>query len=118
MRRVHLQVERGDFHRVLLITGEPCQALRERVGDAKFHGVFSSYSLWLLLIYMLTSWRMKHGSSRGIGSVQCRITILFGTRSQVAMSSISRSTIERRTMLRLYCYIQLLRISAVHLVLL
>ena len=27
--------------------------------------------------------------------------ILFGTRSQVAMSSISRSTIERRTMLKL-----------------
>ena len=37
LRRVHLQVERGDFHRFLLLAGEPRQALRERVGDAEFH---------------------------------------------------------------------------------
>ena len=43
--RVHLQVEGGDFHRFLLLAGEPRQAIRERVGDAEFHGGFSSYSL-------------------------------------------------------------------------
>ena len=37
LRRVHLQVERGDFYRFLLLASEPRQALREGVGDAEFH---------------------------------------------------------------------------------
>ena len=43
--RVHLQVKRGDFYRFLLLASEPRQALRKGVGNAEFHGVFSSYSL-------------------------------------------------------------------------
>src|SRR2546426_11964165 len=43
LRRVHLQVESGDFHCFLLLASKPRQALRERIGNAEFHGVFSSY---------------------------------------------------------------------------
>jgi hypothetical protein len=35
-----LQVERGGFDRFLLLAGEPRQAIRERIGNAEFHGGF------------------------------------------------------------------------------
>jgi hypothetical protein len=41
--RIHLQVEGGGFHRLLLLGRQPRQAVGERVGDAEFHGGSWSY---------------------------------------------------------------------------
>src|SRR5687768_10263134 len=37
-RRVHLEVERGRLHQLLLVAGETGEAVGERVGDAEVHG--------------------------------------------------------------------------------
>src|SRR5688572_3925060 len=43
-RRIYLEIEGGRLDRLLLVAGQPCQAVGEGIGDQKIHGPASTSS--------------------------------------------------------------------------